>query len=48
MWQQDTDNWKTLDALMVEGMMDAEAWCNHEKSGLPPWSPDLAIAAATL
>ena len=34
--QQDTDNWETLDALMVEGMLGAEAWCNRKKSGLPP------------
>jgi hypothetical protein len=46
--QRDTDEWETLDALMTEGMLGAEAWCNLKKSGAPPWSPELALAAATL
>jgi hypothetical protein len=33
---------------MTEGMLGAEAWCNLKKSGAPPWSPELALAAATL
>jgi hypothetical protein len=41
------DEWETLDALMTEGMLGAEAWCNLKKSGAPPLSPKLALAAAT-
>jgi hypothetical protein len=33
---------------MTESMLGAEAWCNLKKSGAPPWSPELALAAATL